>query len=76
YRWLLSCGFGEQEAWQGMECVRKGRGLPRCIAERLETEDARLQNECEAIRYLPSRAHMLEAFLYRYETRMKNATES
>lgn len=76
YRWLLSCGFGEKEAWKGMEYVRKGRGLPRCIAERLGTEDARLRDECEAVRYLPSRAHMLEEFLYQYETRMKNATES
>ena len=76
YRWLLSCGFDEEEAWQGMECVRKGRGLPRCIAERLGIKDARLRDECEAVRYLPSRAHILEEFLYQYETRMKNVTES
>ena len=67
YRWLLSYGFNREEAWLCMERVRKGRGLPSDIAERIGIHDTRMRARCEEVVYLPSKAHITEEFLFKID---------
>lgn len=63
YQYLISHGFSEQNAWQGMEQVRKGKGLLYVNGEMLNSHDQWVLRRCENIRYLCSKAHIVEEFI-------------
>lgn len=64
YQYLLDHGFTSEEAWKGMERVRKGRGLPTVTGEMLKARDHWVLNRCEKVIYLCAKAHVVEKILF------------
>lgn len=64
FSYLLSHGFSEEDAWHGMERVRRGIGLPVVTDEMSLARDKWIIDRCKKARYLFPRAHMIEYILY------------
>lgn len=65
FQYLLHHGFSEEEAWQGMNECRRGRGLPKVTDEMVLGRDRWVIDRCEAIEYLLPKAHGVEYILFR-----------
>ena len=62
--YLLSHGFSEEDAWYGMDCVRRGKGLPIVTDEMALARDKWVVDRCDKIAYLFPKAHALEYIFY------------
>lgn len=62
--YLLSHGFSEEDAWYGMDCVRRGKGLPIVTDEMALAHDKWVVDRCDKIAYLFPKAHALEYIFY------------
>lgn len=67
--YLRSHGFSDKEAWEGMERVRLGKGLPKITVEMSQSADNWVIDCCSKIEYLFPKAHDLEYVFFR--ARMK-----
>lgn len=67
YGYLLSHGFSEEEAWKGAKSVGCGRGLPFITDEMEVAPDRWKLLQCKSIRYLPSKAEIMESLIYEYK---------
>lgn len=65
FSYLLSHGFPEDEARQGMTQARKGRGFPRITGEMKAARDKWVLSRCASVQYLFPKAHAVEWILYR-----------
>ena len=60
FYYLKKHGFIDKDAFRGMCSVRKGKGFPVITTEMRMAEDNWFLKECENVRWLPSRAQLLE----------------
>lgn len=65
FSFLLSHGFPEEGAWDGMERVRLGRGSPIVTNEMSMARDKWVVDRCKRVKYLFPKAHAVEHVLYR-----------
>lgn len=65
FSYLMSHGFPEEDAWNGMERVRLGHGLPAVTGEMSLARDKWEVDRCKRVKYLFPKAHAVEHVLYR-----------
>lgn len=65
FSYLLSHGFPEEDAWNGMERVRLGHELPVVTNEMSMARDKWVIDRCKRVKYLYPKAHAVEYVLYR-----------
>ena len=66
YFYLKKHGFIDKDAFRGMNWVRKGRGFPVITEEMRTAEDNWILDDCENIKWLPSKGNILsEQFFWR-----------
>lgn len=65
FSYLLSHGFLEKDALDGMDRVRLGRGLPIVTSEMSLARDKWVIDRCKRVKYLYPKAHAVEHVLYR-----------
>ena len=66
--YLKKQGFVDKDAFRGMNSVRKGKGFPVITAEMRNAEDNWILKAGEHIKWLPSRANLMEQnhFIHQY----------
>lgn len=63
--YLKAHGFAEKDAFRGMSRVRTGRGFP-VVTEKMQTAPDRwVLQQCENVKYLPSRSSLLSELFFR-----------
>lgn len=65
YFYLKKHGFADKDAFRGMCSVRKGRGFPVITDEMRAAEDCWILEECKNVKWLNSRANLLERMIYK-----------
>lgn len=63
--YLISHGFPEEDAWDGMDCVRLGHELPVVTNEMSLARDKWVIDRCKRVKYLFPKAHAVEHVFYR-----------
>lgn len=64
YDYLIAHGFSEEEAWKGMDSVRRGHGLPEITDEMKHARDKWVLECCDKTQLYFSKAHAVEYFLF------------
>lgn len=67
FRYLLDHGLSEEEAWQGMDQVRKGRAFPAITSEMQHARDKWVLTCSQKIKYLFPKAHCVEQTLFQIQ---------
>lgn len=67
FDYLTDHGFIPKDAWRGANSVRKGRGLPVITGEMNTAKDKYILSQCEQIKYLGSKAQVLEKIFYQWK---------
>lgn len=62
--YLKKHGFVDKDAFRGMCSVRKGRGFPVITEDMQTAEDNWILEVCENVKWLPSRAVLLEKRIF------------
>ena len=65
YRYLRSHAWSEEDAWKGMERVRKGKELQNVTQEMKVAPDKWILDRCERAMYLPAKADIVERLFFR-----------
>ena len=65
FYYLRDHGFVEEDAWWGMNCVRKGLELPIITAEMARARDLWVLGRCHLIKYLFPKAHAIEYIFFK-----------
>ena len=68
YQYLLDHGFLEKDAWAGAQRVKSGKGLPPLQKNMTASEDRRILEQLEAVRYLFPKAHAVEHVIFLLKT--------
>ena len=68
FYYLMDHGFIAEDAWQGMNCVRKGFPLPVITAEMVSARDLWVLGRCHLIKYLFPKAHAIEYIFFKLKS--------
>ena len=68
YQYLLDHGFLEKDAWAGAQRVKSGKGLLPLQKDMNASEDRRILEQLEAVRYLFPKAHAVEHVIFLLKT--------
>lgn len=69
YTYLIKHGFTVNDALKGMTLVRTGRNLS-CVTEEMRTaKDKWILQRCKKVKYLPSKAAVLEELFFKVKTK-------
>lgn len=64
YFYLKKHGFTDKDAFRGMNRVRKGRGFPVITEEMQTAEDNWILDNCENVKWLPSKGNILSEQIF------------